>query len=338
MIKPLFFLMFVVFSAACITTQISQKEAFSAKSIDYIDCSVCDDSNACTLDYCTNEGSLVKCSHENIVCHPSEKLCGSYVVSCSNFCVNGVCTTCEPSCEGYECNCKEITKQCPDGTVARCKEGCVNASCIACEPQCVCMPRYSCSAWGECINGFHTRICVDANKCAPDKKETKDCTAIIKEEENIGQSQPTQTTQPQQSSQSSIYFLEVMYDPSGEESKEEYIVLSGSGDLSGWTISDNSGTWSFPQNTVINGKFVIARNADAFVAAHGCSPHVSGFTRGLNNDGDQLALKDESGVQRDFVAWEKGASDAYPEWTIAASEGSVLRKNGAWHEASPNPC
>jgi hypothetical protein len=182
---------------------------------------------------------------------------------------------------------------------------------------------------------MHTRICVDANKCAEDKKETKDCTAIVKED--VNQIPQTQTTQQSQST-SNIYFLEIMYDPSGEETKEEYVVLSGNGDVSGWTISDNSGSWSIPQGTVINGKLMIARNSDAFKSVYGCTAHISGFTRGLNNDGDQLTLKDNNGSQKDFVAWEKGASDAYPDWTVTAGDGNALRKNGEWHEASPSPC
>ena len=333
MIKPLLFLAFVAFSAACMTTQITQKESFAAKGIEYIDCSACDDGNACTVDYCSNDG----CSHENVICGSSEKICADgYLAGCSNYCDGGICTSCEPICGEHEC--KEITKQCNDGSVARCKEEYINGTCIPCEPKCICTPKYSCSAWGECKDGFHSRICVDANKCTEDKKETKDCTAMEKPSETSMRTIPiTQTTQSSQQ-QSNAYFVEIMYDPSGEETKEEYIVLSGSGDISGWTVSDNSGEWSLPQNTVINGKLVISRNADAFAAAHGCSPHISGFTRGLNNDGDQLTLKDANGQERDFVAWEKGASNAYPDWTISAKEGSVLRKNGAWHEASSQPC
>lgn len=334
MIKSLFFLTFIVFSAACITTQLTQKESFTASGINYIDCSVCDDGNVCTLDYCATEGSEAKCSHENIVCHSSEKLCADgYLAGCSNFCDNGVCTKCIPACNEHDC--KEITKNCTDVSMAKCNENYINGTCITCEPQCICTPKYWCSEWGDCINGFHTRICVDANKCAPDRKETKDCTAIVKEEEKT-----TQTTQQQsqQSQSQNVYFLEIMYDPSGEETKEEYIVLAGSGDVSGWTISDNSGSWKFPDGTTVNGKIIISRDSNAFVAAYGCIPHIDSFTRGLNNDSDQLTLKDAGGAQRDFVAWEKGASNAYPDWTASAKDGMALRKNGAWHEASPQPC
>ncbi len=329
MIKSLFFLAFVIFSAACMTTQISQKEAYAARGYDYIDCSACDDGNACTADYCSNEG----CSHENVICHPSERLCNDgYLAGCSNFCDNGLCTTCIPTCNEHDC--KEIKEQCNDGSIATCKEKYINGTCISCEPKCTCTPKYSCTVWGECKDGFHSRICVDTNRCAEDKKETKDCAAIVKEDVN---QIPQQTKQSSQS-QSNAYFIEIMYDPNGEETKEEYIVLSGSGDLSGWAISDNSGEWKMPQNTAINGKLTIARNADGFASAYGCSPHISGFTRGLNNDGDQLTLKDSSGTQRDFVAWEKGADNDYPDWTVSAKEGSVLRKNGQWHEAQPSPC
>ncbi len=330
MIKPPLFLLLLAFSAACITTQVTE---VAAKDYDYIDCSNCDDGNACTVDYCHGKDGSSGCSHENIVCHRSEKLCADgYLSTCDNYCDDGTCTTCEPLCREHEC--KEIKKQCSDGKLAACKEEYINNSCIPCEPKCICAPKYSCTDWGDCINGFHTRVCVDVNRCAPDKKETKGCTAIIKEDI------PTQTTQPPQQTQAiNVLFIEIMYDPSGEETSEEYIILSGSGDISSWTISDNSGTLSFPDGTVINGKLIIARNAD-FSSVYGCQPHIADFgtMRGLNNDGDQLTLKDSNGQERDFVAWEKGANNAYPDWTIAAKEGSVLRKNSEWHEAQPSPC
>ncbi len=333
MIKLLLFLAFIVISSACVTSQISQKEAFAAQGYDYIDCSRCDDGNECTTDYCTNDDDKVRCSHENIACAQSAKMCGDgYVATCSNSCDSGVCTACDPSCEGREC--KETIKQCSDGTTAKCNEQKINGTCVACEPKCACTPQYSCSEWGDCINGFHTRICVDSNRCTEDKKETVDCSAIEKKEEAVDQIPQTQPPP----SQNNIYFTEIMYDPAGEETKEEYIILTGSGDVSGWTISDNSGTWAFPDGAIINGKLIIARNTDIFLSVYGCPANIGSFTRGLNNDGDQLTLKDKDGNQKDFVAWEKGASNAYPEWAVTATEGKSLHKNGQWSEASPSPC
>lgn len=56
------------------------------------------------------------------------------------------------------------------------------------------------------------------------------------------------------------------YDP------DEFIVLSGSGSLDGWTIKDKRGVLSFPPGTRIDGDLVIARKADAYKITHGTYP------------------------------------------------------------------
>lgn len=148
-----------------------------------------------------------------------------------------------------------------------------------------------------------------------------------------------------------VIFSEVMYDTVSSGDKDEWLELynplGADISLSGWTISDNSGTWTFSDIT-INRKFylVIAKNATAFMSGFNCLPHVSGFTRPLNNDGDQLALKNAGGSEVDFVAWEKGASDVYPAWDITAKQGKSLARikltedsDSAtdWQESDPKP-
>jgi hypothetical protein len=185
--------------------------------------------------------------------------------------------------------------------------------------------------WGDCFEGLHTRICYDDTGCAGDMKETKECSAIARYSTPSDYQPPPEAPSP-----GSLQFAEIMYDPAGSEPGEEYIVLVGSGDVSGWTIEDNSGAWTMPQGTIAGGKLVVARSG--FAAAYGCQAHVTSFTRSLNNDGDQLTLRDSSGAQRDFAAWEKGAAGAYPEWTAAAGNGMALRNDGSWSEAAPAPC
>ena len=156
------------------------------------------------------------------------------------------------------------------------------------------------------------------------------------------------TTSTTSVSESNLFFVEIYYDTAGDDNNEEYIVIhnpnSEAVNLDGFSISDNSGSWSFP-NIVINAQdyLVIARDAAGFSALFNCQSDIDGFTRGLNNDGDQLSLS-KDGQEKDFVAWEKGAADAYPDWGIKTGNGKVLKKAGSgnsasdWSEADPDPC
>ena len=144
-----------------------------------------------------------------------------------------------------------------------------------------------------------------------------------------------------------MVFVEVYYDTTGDDNNEEYVVIHNSNNeavnLDGFSITDNFGSWSFP-NAAINAQsyFVIARDAIGFENLFGCQPDIDGFSRGLNNDGDQLSLQKDQ--QIDFVAWEKGAADAYPDWGIKTGKGKALKKTGqdsspsSWIEAEPAPC
>ena len=144
-----------------------------------------------------------------------------------------------------------------------------------------------------------------------------------------------------------IIFSEVYYDTAGDDNNEEYVVIYNPNNqevnLDGFSITDNSGSWSFP-NTIINAQdyLIIARDSIGFENLFGCQNDIGGFTRGLNNDGDQLSL--QKNQQMDFVAWEKGAADAYPDWDIKTGKGKSLKKTGNgnspsdWSEADSNPC
>lgn len=143
---------------------------------------------------------------------------------------------------------------------------------------------------------------------------------------------PTITPTPAETpSLNHIILTEVYYDASGTELKEEWIEiynpLDAAINLSGWSIEDNAGSWSFPGIEINAGSYLrIGRDSSGFYNATGCQPDLNGFTRGLNNDGDQLKLKN-NGTEVDFVAWEEGYQGAYPEWNITAAEGKSISRS-----------
>ena len=140
-------------------------------------------------------------------------------------------------------------------------------------------------------------------------------------------STPTPTEAP---SLSHIIFTEVFYDPPGKESDGEWVEIYNlalsSVNLSGWVIKDNSGNWSFPGIKISARSYLrIARDSSGFYNLTGCQPDIGTFTRSLNNGGDQLMLKN-NGTEVDFVAWEGGRQNAYPEWNTTAAEGKSVSR------------
>ena len=126
-----------------------------------------------------------------------------------------------------------------------------------------------------------------------------------------------------------ILISEVYYDAVGVDADEEWIELQNTGttdmDISGWTLSDNVGTFTLPAGSIITagGYFVIARDEAGFQALYGFIPDVSGLTLALGNKGDQVILKDGSGAEIDFVAWENYVAG----WTITASTGTSIARS-----------
>lgn len=147
-----------------------------------------------------------------------------------------------------------------------------------------------------------------------------------------------QTQSGGSSGSAAVVFSEVFYDPSGSETKEEWIELYNNSasavDIGGWTITDNNGTGStftIPSGESIaaGGYYTIAVNKSGFKKLYGYYANLAGSIPALNNDGDALILKDGSGTEKDAVAWEGGASAGVPTgWgstTLpAASEGSTV--------------
>lgn len=277
-------------------------------------------------------------------CEPSRTACpDGFVAACQNTCINGTCSSCAPGCEGHDdacrnVRCDDISSACPDGSVAKCSQICYKGSCLECTPDCASIaaaaPQDPCSGM-NCGPG--SVICPDGYNAT--------CT-------NSCSSGACSSCSPSCSGHEldHLIFSEVMYDTATSGEKDEWLelynTLQASVSLANWTISDNSGTWKFNETYVpAKSYLVIAKNATAFQASFGCIPHVTGFSRQLNNDGDSLLLKDSSGAEQDFVAWEKGADDAYPAWTLEAEEGKSLKRLGMndsdsagdWSAAPPQP-
>lgn len=239
------------------------------------------------------------------------------VASCQPACAEGGCIPCEPTCPPslpLACNATVLT--CPDGTVASCANSWQEGACTTCVPDCpACAEVWDCGGWGACEQGVQARSCTDRNHCG------------------------TRIALPEQQREcwDRILFFEVVYDPFGTESKEEWFTLwnptAAAADLAGWTVSDQSGNWTFPNATLPAGGYLhVARDAAAFQARYGCAA-VDGFTRGLNNDGDSLTLR-SGGVAVDSVGWEQDA------WPASAGNGKSIRRQGKeWlSEQEPAPC
>lgn len=124
----------------------------------------------------------------------------------------------------------------------------------------------------------------------------------------------------------SILISEVAYDGIGTEADSEFVELynptSSAIDLTGWTINDNVGSFSLSGTIAAGSFFVIGDNQAGFEATYGVSADQYGSTLALSNTGDQVILKDASGTEIDFVAWEGYVAG----WTLAANTGDSLHR------------
>ncbi|MHA1973179.1 MAG: fibronectin type III domain-containing protein, partial [Candidatus Hodarchaeales archaeon] len=122
-----------------------------------------------------------------------------------------------------------------------------------------------------------------------------------------------------------IIITEVLYDTPGTDSDEEWLELYNPTDsaisLIGWTLTDNAGSFTLSGTVPANGYFIIARVAAGFNALYGFDPDLSGMSLYLGNTGDQLILKDNNGVEVDFVAWEGYVTG----WDVSAYHTTIYR-------------
>lgn len=124
-----------------------------------------------------------------------------------------------------------------------------------------------------------------------------------------------------------VVFSEVFYDTE-DDSVEEWIELYNPTlddiDLSGLTIEDNDRSYSVPNGIMIASKdsLVIARDETGFENLYEFLPDLSDLTLRLNDNGDELKLKNGSD-EIDMVAWE----DYVSEWGIKANEGESIQRD-----------
>ncbi|MEN6397027.1 MAG: phospholipase D-like domain-containing protein, partial [Methanoregula sp.] len=133
---------------------------------------------------------------------------------------------------------------------------------------------------------------------------------------------------------SAMLITEFCPDPYLADDMDEYIVVSGTGSLDAFAISDNHGGFRFPSGTVINGTLTVARSAPAFEKTHGRLPDfewqnyspevpdvVSGTTLRLANSRDELMVYENSRLVQK-ITWP---GDVTPR------EGQAhYLQNGAW--------
>jgi len=252
---------------------------------------------------------------ENLDCGTTKKTCSDgYVALCENKCMEGTCLACLPNCIGHDTETNNTINTTPQGqipnetantTLAE-RDKCVE---VVCEDNSLnCPDGFTATCENTCTDGL-------CSQCEPDCSGHE----AIK-----------------------IIFMQVYYDTPGTESNEEWVELynpsKSTVDVTGWVISDNIGSWTFPEAS-INGEsyFVVARREEGFKNLYsGCTPDISGFTRGLNNDGDQLTLKDAEGKEMDFVAWEGGADGAYAEWDLETNDTQSIKRTSFTDTDSPS--
>ncbi len=139
-----------------------------------------------------------------------------------------------------------------------------------------------------------------------------------------------------------VFISEIMYDPSGTDTKHEWIEVMNSGEpivLSDWKLFEGgvnhslnlvAGAETIPSGTYV----VIADDPTTFLADY---PGFSGtlfdvaFTSGLNNtNGESIAVRDNAGADIDSVTYTPGMG--------GAGDGTSLQKNGSsWVALQPTP-
>ncbi|MBU0530151.1 MAG: lamin tail domain-containing protein [Candidatus Aenigmatarchaeota archaeon] len=292
-------------------------------------------------------------SCDGVTCRDTVMDCGSGVrITCENHCEDGECTKCMPTCSEIsldlpgeedleemeevmeveeeteetdvdlcEDTCDDTVKTCPDGVDTFCENTCDpdTGDCSSCTPDCsdhmLCEEAWECTDWSDCENNEKARECTDNNDCGTEETkpdETLEC-EVIDETDHI-------------------IFSEILYDTSITGDKGEWVEIynptSYDVDLTGWSITDNIKPWNFPDDTLIETKsyLVITKTLEYFQNISGCDTAITGFLLGLNNDGDQLTLKDSDSNEIDFMAWESGNENTYPDWTISADEDESIRR------------
>ena len=121
-----------------------------------------------------------------------------------------------------------------------------------------------------------------------------------------------QKAQAQIVTSSHLVISEIYYDATGDDAKEEWLEiynpLNSIVDISGYQITDLSAFFTFPEESQINRQsfIVIAKNKAQFELLYDFSPDYVSLPFSMNNDGDQIILKNNLGELVDFVVYEDG--------------------------------
>src|SRR3990172_4168794 len=137
---------------------------------------------------------------------------------------------------------------------------------------------------------------------------------------------------------------------------DEYVVVANPRgvppDVSGWTITDQEGTLTFPAGSVIQAgsRATVAQNSTAYwedtlrdadyrYGAGNATAMAAAGTLQLNNNGDEVILRDASGVTIDAFAYGRSPYSG-PGWTgapaVKVGSGQVARRahEGGWRDTN----
>jgi hypothetical protein len=140
-----------------------------------------------------------------------------------------------------------------------------------------------------------------------------------------------------------LLFGKIYYDTTSEEgSTAEWIELynptKNAVNLAGYSVTDNSGTYTLSSGSIASlGHFIIGKTG--FQTKYGFAPDVANLSLSLNDGGDQLYLRDPSNNLVDFVAYEGGATGCGTDcegWDIMAGDGEYLIRSTPKDTDSPS--
>ena len=142
-----------------------------------------------------------------------------------------------------------------------------------------------------------------------------------------------------------VVISEIHYAPSERTVPEEFVELvnhaAAAVDISGWFFSDGI-EFTFPQATVLaaSERVVVAQDPDVLRARFGAIRAFGPFVGRLDNDGEQLVLRNTGGGREDEVAYGRG----FPWPIVGGSAGYSIELldadldndlGGSWRASSP---
>jgi endonuclease I len=123
-----------------------------------------------------------------------------------------------------------------------------------------------------------------------------------------------------------LLISEVLYDAPTNDATQEFIEIyndsCSSVSLSGYSLVDNSSSFSLSGTIAPASYFVVAKNTAAMQSLFGKTPNQTGLTLSLGNSGDYVKLR-QGAIEIDVVAFENAISG----WTLNAVDKSISRIN-----------